>query len=363
MNLAKGGKVIALLVAEDEAQSVLTATENGYGKRTPIAEYTRHGRGTLGMIAIQTSEQATARWWPRPSRRSDDEIMLITSGGVLIRTRVNEVREMGRSTQGVTLINLGEGEKLSGLQTVVDRDEEEGGNGNGNGNGRQRQRQRGRAGARLRRRAARGKGTRDAHLEFRLRAGDAGARGPRAGEGGAPRLARQGHVRDGDEPPRQGVRRHRRRGRGGPAHAPRDPRQLQGAVPAGRRHRAVRGRAHEPAARQGRGRFRHHRRVVEEGASRRRRSTAARTSPPRPRTATSPTCRSRRRGSSRRTRPTCTSAPTRPSAAWSTTGRRTRATCRSSPTCPRTSCRARWTCRATGSSTPGRRRTSARPGW
>ena len=61
--------------------------------------------------------------------------MLITSGGVLIRTRVNEVREMGRSTQGVTLINLGEGEKLSGLQTVADRDEEDGGNGNGNGNG------------------------------------------------------------------------------------------------------------------------------------------------------------------------------------------------------------------------------------
>jgi DNA gyrase subunit A len=134
MNLSKGGKVIALLVAEDEAQSVLTATENGYGKRTPIAEYTRHGRGTLGMIAIQTSER-NGKVVAATLASSDDEIMLITSGGVLIRTRVNEVREMGRSTQGVTLINLGEGEKLSGLQTVADRDEEEGGNGNGNGNG------------------------------------------------------------------------------------------------------------------------------------------------------------------------------------------------------------------------------------
>jgi DNA gyrase subunit A len=134
MNLAKGGKVIALLVAEDEAQSVLTATENGYGKRTPIAEYTRHGRGTLGMIAIQTSER-NGKVVAATLASKDDEIMLITSGGVLIRTRVNEVREMGRSTQGVTLINLGEGEKLSGLQTVADRDEEEGGNGNGNGNG------------------------------------------------------------------------------------------------------------------------------------------------------------------------------------------------------------------------------------
>ena len=130
MNLAKGGKVIALLVAENESQGVLTATENGYGKRTPIAEYTRHGRGTQGMIAIQTSERngkVVAATLVSP----EDEIMLITSGGVLIRTRVNEIREMSRSTQGVTLINLGEGEKLSGLQCIFDRDDENGENGNG----------------------------------------------------------------------------------------------------------------------------------------------------------------------------------------------------------------------------------------
>jgi len=133
MNLAKGGKVIALLVAENETQSVLTATENGFGKRTPIAEYTRHGRGTQGMIAIQTSERngkVVAATLVSP----DDEIMLITSGGVLIRTRVGEIREMGRSTQGVTLIALGEGEKLSGVQAILDR-EEENGNGTTNGNG------------------------------------------------------------------------------------------------------------------------------------------------------------------------------------------------------------------------------------
>ena len=131
MNLAKGGRVIALLVAENESQGVLTATENGYGKRTPIAEYTRHGRGTQGMIAIQTSERngkVVAATLVSP----EDEIMLITSGGVLIRTRVNEIREMSRSTQGVTLINLGEGEKLSGLQCILDRDDENGENGNGN---------------------------------------------------------------------------------------------------------------------------------------------------------------------------------------------------------------------------------------
>jgi DNA gyrase subunit A len=134
MNLAKGGKVIALLVAENESQGVLTATENGYGKRTPIAEYTRHGRGTQGMIAIQTSERngkVVAATLVSP----EDEIMLITSGGVLIRTRVNEIREMSRSTQGVTLINLSEGEKLSGLQCIFDRDDENGENGNGNHQG------------------------------------------------------------------------------------------------------------------------------------------------------------------------------------------------------------------------------------
>ena len=107
---------------------MLTATENGYGKRTPIAEYTRHGRGTQGMIAIQTSER-NGKVVAATLAATDDEIMLITSGGVLIRTRVNEIREMGRSTQGVTLINLDEGEKLSGLQTIMDRDDENGENG------------------------------------------------------------------------------------------------------------------------------------------------------------------------------------------------------------------------------------------
>jgi DNA gyrase subunit A len=133
MQLDLGQQVIALLVAEDEAQSVLTATENGFGKRTPIAEYTRHGRGTKGMIAIATSER-NGKVVAATLVRSDDEVMLITTGGVLIRTRVAEIREMGRATQGVTLIALDEGTTLSGLQRVVERDSEVG-NGNGNGNG------------------------------------------------------------------------------------------------------------------------------------------------------------------------------------------------------------------------------------
>ena len=123
MNLSKGGKVISMLVAENEEDSVLTATEKGYGKRTAISEYTRHGRGTQGMIAIQTSARngkVVAAVLVRP----EDEIMMITTGGVLIRTKVVQIREMGRSTQGVTLINLDEGSKLSGLQKVVESDEE-----------------------------------------------------------------------------------------------------------------------------------------------------------------------------------------------------------------------------------------------
>jgi DNA gyrase subunit A len=121
MHLEEGQRVISMLVAGSEIQSVLTATENGYGKRTPIAEYTRHSRGTKGMIAIQTSERngrvvAAVLVEPR------DELMLITTGGVLIRTRVAEIREMGRATQGVTLISVDQGMRLSGVQRVVEGD-------------------------------------------------------------------------------------------------------------------------------------------------------------------------------------------------------------------------------------------------
>jgi len=117
MMLEKDQRIIAMLVAENEEQQVLTATENGYGKRTPIIEYTRHGRGTKGMIAIQQSTR-NGKVVAATLVRKDDEIMLITTGGVLIRTTVKSIRESGRSTQGVTLINLGEGEKLSGLERI-----------------------------------------------------------------------------------------------------------------------------------------------------------------------------------------------------------------------------------------------------
>ena len=121
MQLEEGQQVIAMLVAEDETQSVLTATVNGFGKRTPIAEYTRHGRGTKGMIAIATSER-NGKVVAATLVRAEDEIMLITTGGVLIRTRIAEIREMGRATQGVTLIALDAGTTLTGLQRIVESD-------------------------------------------------------------------------------------------------------------------------------------------------------------------------------------------------------------------------------------------------
>ncbi len=123
MTLEPGQRVISMLVAEDEAQSVLTATENGYGKRTPIVEHTRHGRGTKGMIAIQQSER-NGQVVAAALVRDDDEVMLISTGGVLIRTKVNSIRAMSRATQGVTLINLAAGETLAGLERVAEGDDD-----------------------------------------------------------------------------------------------------------------------------------------------------------------------------------------------------------------------------------------------
>lgn len=123
MNLEDHQHVIALLVAEDDEQSVLTATENGYGKRTHISEYTRHGRGTKGMIAIAQSER-NGKVVAATLVHADDEIMLITDTGVLVRTRVAEIRELGRATQGVTLINLDDDAKLIGVQRIVENDAE-----------------------------------------------------------------------------------------------------------------------------------------------------------------------------------------------------------------------------------------------
>jgi DNA gyrase subunit A len=124
MKITKDQQVLSLLVAENDQQTVLVATENGFGKRTVLADFRHSGRGTQGVKAIAISERNGMVVAARLVN-DEDEIMLITTGGVLIRTRVKEIRELGRATQGVTLINLGDGEKLSGLEKVVETDDEE----------------------------------------------------------------------------------------------------------------------------------------------------------------------------------------------------------------------------------------------
>ena len=122
MKLEEGQKAIAMLVANQENVCVLTATENGFGKRTPIGEYTRHGRGTKGMISIQTTER-NGKVVAAILVKEDDEIILLNSSGKLVRTRVSEIRVMSRNTQGVTLISMPQGVKLVGLERVTENDD------------------------------------------------------------------------------------------------------------------------------------------------------------------------------------------------------------------------------------------------
>ena len=124
MRIAEGQQVLSLLVAENHQETVLVATENGYGKRTVLADFRHSGRGNQGVIAIAASER-NGKVVAARLVKDEDEIMLITTGGVLIRTRVREIRELGRATQGVTLISLDAGEKLAGLEKVVESEDDQ----------------------------------------------------------------------------------------------------------------------------------------------------------------------------------------------------------------------------------------------
>ena len=126
MRLPKGGRIVSLLVSapDNTEQQVLTATQNGYGKRTPIEDYSRKGKGGQGIIAIDTGERNGELVAATLVNESDD-LMLITSGGVLIRTKVEQIRETGRAAQGVRLINLDEGETLVSLERIAEPEEDE----------------------------------------------------------------------------------------------------------------------------------------------------------------------------------------------------------------------------------------------
>ncbi len=122
MDLAAGEHIISLLVPEKS--HILSATENGYGKRTSLEEYPTKGRGTKGVISIQTSDRNGAVVGAVQVDEGE-EIMMISDGGTLVRTRVDEVSISSRNTQGVTLIRLGEGEKLVGIERVEESDSQE----------------------------------------------------------------------------------------------------------------------------------------------------------------------------------------------------------------------------------------------
>lgn len=124
MALAEGQKVISLLVTNSEEQMVLTASDGGYGKRTRIGEFRHTSRGTQGVIAMDLTERTGLKLVAASLVEETDDVMLITTGGVLIRTKVAEVRETGRAAQGVRLINLDEGEKLIGLEKVAETEED-----------------------------------------------------------------------------------------------------------------------------------------------------------------------------------------------------------------------------------------------
>jgi DNA gyrase subunit A len=122
MRLLEGQKIISLIIAAEG--TVLNITENGYGKRTRLEEFTPHKRGGLGLIAIQTSER-NGSVVGAVLVNDNDEIMLITNAGTLVRTRVNEISVVGRNTQGVTVIRLDKGEKVVGVDRIDGLGDEE----------------------------------------------------------------------------------------------------------------------------------------------------------------------------------------------------------------------------------------------
>lgn len=123
MQLEEGQQVIAMIVTNSEEQTVLTATENGYGKRTEVAEYTRHGRGTKGMIAIQTSDR-NGKVVAATLVDENDEVMLLTVKGKIVRTPVAQISVLKRATQGVTLISIKD-DSLVAVQRIAEKDVEE----------------------------------------------------------------------------------------------------------------------------------------------------------------------------------------------------------------------------------------------
>ena len=117
MRLDEKQKVISLIVTKEEG-NVLTATENGYGKQTPIKEFSLRKRGGKGVIAIQTSKR-NGKLIAANQVQPDDEVIFISSVGNLIRTAIDNISVIGRNTQGVKLIRLNDGDKLLEMERII----------------------------------------------------------------------------------------------------------------------------------------------------------------------------------------------------------------------------------------------------
>jgi len=125
IELREGDRVVGVDVIEDDTQQVLTVSANGYGKRTPISEWRVQGRGGLGIIAMDMSER-NGELVRLCLARPEDQLMAITDAGVVIRTRIGEIRETGRNTQGVRVIRLGDNEKVVDVEPIARAESEEG---------------------------------------------------------------------------------------------------------------------------------------------------------------------------------------------------------------------------------------------
>ena len=117
MKLSEGQKVIALIISNNDEGAILTATKKGYGKRTVLSDYRRIGRGAQGVITIQVNER-NGEVISAVKVFQGDEVMLLTNGGTMVRTRVDEISLVGRAAQGVRLINLSDGEQLTNVRRI-----------------------------------------------------------------------------------------------------------------------------------------------------------------------------------------------------------------------------------------------------
>ncbi len=124
INLDSPDAVVALAVVVPDA-ALLVAGENGIGKRTDFAEYRLQSRGGKGIITMKTTDR-TGNVVGALTVKDADEIMLITVGGQMVRTRVSDIREAGRNTQGVKLIDIAETDKLQAIAPVISEEKEEG---------------------------------------------------------------------------------------------------------------------------------------------------------------------------------------------------------------------------------------------